>query len=84
MLVRCERCNGQRTILVLGGLKKECNVCKGVGSLEMKKGAAVKAVSSVEPNHTKPFNSSPIEVEEDSLGDLAARFKRRGRPKKVV
>lgn len=31
MKVRCQRCEGTRRIMVLGGIKKECDVCKGNG-----------------------------------------------------
>lgn len=34
MIVRCWSCFGQKTILSLGGMRKTCTNCKGIGSIE--------------------------------------------------
>jgi len=33
MLARCEKCAGIKTYLALGGMRKECDACHGVGSI---------------------------------------------------
>ena len=37
MLLRCEKCNGRKDILGLGGMIKKCDACHGVGSVEAHK-----------------------------------------------
>ena len=36
MLIRCDKCNGIKTILGLGGMQKECDACHGIGQIENK------------------------------------------------
>ena len=33
-LVRCTRCNGRKNVLGLGGMRKACPDCKGIGFVE--------------------------------------------------
>jgi DnaJ-class molecular chaperone len=34
-LTRCDCCDGKRHIVGLGGIKKECSNCKGVGHIKV-------------------------------------------------
>lgn len=36
---RCDACGGSKTILGLGGIRKDCSVCKGVGFVAIKNSA---------------------------------------------
>lgn len=35
MLSRCDACNGLRWIIGMGGMRKDCDMCKGVGFVKL-------------------------------------------------
>lgn len=37
MLTRCEKCNGQKTYMGIGGMRKDCDTCHGIGQIEKKR-----------------------------------------------
>lgn len=36
MLTRCHKCSGTKTFLGLGGMRKDCDNCHGIGQIEIK------------------------------------------------
>lgn len=48
MLVRCDCCNGRRTIVGLGGMEKKCGNCHGVGHVKVVEPVAVVAETKVD------------------------------------
>ncbi len=62
-LTRCECCDGRRTIVGLGGMKRDCDNCHGVGHVKVDVESVVKPVAAdvvvkVKRKYTKPVKAN--------------------------
>lgn len=77
LLVRCDTCNGRKKKIGLGGMQKDCDACKGIGWIELKKEVQPEAAPepAAAPARINPFrdpNAEPVKI-----------IKRKGRKPKM-
>ena len=52
-VIRCESCLGRKTMMGMGGMKKDCPLCKGIGYIKTKEDKSQEKLEKVNVTRKK-------------------------------